>query len=59
MTLTPVWSSLPEDMGLGLDIREQTEGTLVDTGLGSSAMRVSMTIEDSSAAEIGHPRCGG
>ena len=46
-TLTPVWSSLPEDMGLELDSRVQTDGTLVETGLGSPAMRVSMTIEDS------------
>ena len=47
VTLTPVWSSLPEDMGLGLDIRSQTEGTIVEAGLGSPAMRVSMTVEDS------------
>ena len=45
LLLTSVWASLPDEMGFGLDTRENTEGTPVDTGLGTAAMRISMSVD--------------
>ena len=44
-SLRPSWFSLPEDIDFDLDVREDTEGTFVESGLGTSAMRISMSIE--------------
>ena len=44
--LESAWSSLPEDMELDLEIREQAEGIPVETGFGTDAMRISMVTGD-------------
>ena len=44
LDLTPTWKSLPDTMGLALNRRLSTEGTVVETGLGTDAVRVSMQV---------------
>ena len=53
VSLIPIWSSLPEDMGLGLDIKNRRKAPLLTLVWEVRPMRVSMTIEDRSTAEIG------
>ena len=52
-SLRPIWSSLPEDTAFDLDVRENTEGTPVETGFGASAMRIAMSIENVSTDSLG------
>ena len=56
LLLTSTWASLPDEMGLSLETREGTEGTLVDTGLGTTAMRISMSIESLNDENFGQSK---
>ena len=51
VSLMPSWSSLPEDIGLDLAARIDTDGVPLDTGIGTTAMRIAMSI--SSEEELG------
>lgn len=56
VSLESIWSRLPENMELGLEIREQTEGVRVDTGFGTDAMRISMSVEGLNPNEFGRSK---
>lgn len=44
LELAPTWQSLPDTMSLALNRRLRTEGIVVETGLGTDAMRISMQV---------------
>ena len=54
--LTPTWQSLPDTMSLALSRRLRTEGTAVETGLGTDAMRISMQVGGMGASDTSKMR---